>query len=110
MLVVMKKFLQRVSVYWEGCIVKISTATAHSMNILCVTVESVVKIKDFKCTSKPYKSHFILTCRYHQLMYEIDCLEQIAAKSSSLIHPTLGQLRTNATESRFNTLTRFRSK
>ena len=66
--------------------------------------------KDFKCTSKPYKSHFILTCPYHQLMYEIDCLEQIVAKSSSLIHPTLGQLRTNATESCFNTLTRFRSK
>ena len=43
-------------------------------------------------------------------MYEIDCLKQIAAKWSSLIHPTLGQLRTNATESRINTLTRFRSK
>ena len=28
--------------------------------------------KYFKCTSKPYKSRFILTCRCHQLMYEIN--------------------------------------
>ena len=43
-------------------------------------------------------------------MYEIDCVQEVAAKSSSLNHPTLGHLRTNATESCFSTLTRFRSK
>ena len=65
---------------------------------------------DFVCATKPYRSHHYLTCPYHQLMYEIDCIEQIALMFKSLIHPTLGQLRTNATESCFNTLTRFRNK
>ena len=62
-------------------------------------------------TPKQYCSRNSLTCPYHQLMYKIDCTQKIALKSNSLIHPTLGKLRTNATESCFNTLlTRFRNK
>ena len=62
-------------------------------------------------TPKQYCSRNSLTCPYHQLMYKIDFTQKSALKSNSLIHPTLGKLRTNATESCFNTLlTRFRNK
>lgn len=63
----------------------------------------------FKCTGKAYSTRLVLTCDLHALLYEIEC-HRIAKKAKDVVHEEKGRGHSNLPESKFNVLTRFRSK
>ena len=59
------------------------------------------------CQGKPYKTKFKLDCKFHALLYEIECHAR-AKQVKELIHPVLNH--SNALEASHNVFIRFRSK
>ena len=62
-----------------------------------------------KCKGKAYKTRFQLSCKFHALLYEIECHER-ASQAEELIHPVLKRGHSNAMEASHNVFIRFRSK
>ncbi len=62
-----------------------------------------------ECTGKAYKTRFRLDCKFHALLYEIECHER-AKQTEELIHPVLKRGHSNALEASHNVFIRFRSK
>ncbi|KXJ10076.1 hypothetical protein AC249_AIPGENE24887 [Exaiptasia diaphana] len=62
-----------------------------------------------KCMGKPYKTRLVLTCELHSLLYEVECT-RVANKAMDIIHEEMGRGHSNLPESKFNVLTRFRTK
>ena len=62
-----------------------------------------------ECKGKAYKTRFRLDCRFHTLLYEIECHER-ANQAKELIHPVLKRGHSNALEASHNVFIRFRSK
>lgn len=50
-----------------------------------------------------------LSCSLHVMLYEIEC-DRVAAKAKDVISEEMGRGRSNLPESKFNVLTRFRSR
>ena len=61
------------------------------------------------CQGKPYKTKFRLDCKFHALLYEIECHAR-AKQVKELIHPVLKRGHSNAVEASHNVFIRFRSK
>ena len=61
------------------------------------------------CQGKPYKTKFRLDCKFHALLYEIECHAR-AKQVKELIHPVLNRGHSNALEASHNVFIRFRSK
>lgn len=62
-----------------------------------------------KCAGKQYSTRHALTCELHSLLYEIEC-HRIASKAKDIVHTEMGRGHSNLPESKFNVLTRFRTK
>ena len=62
-----------------------------------------------QCEGKAYKTRFRLDCKFHALLYEIECHER-ANQAEELIHPILKRGHSNALEASHNVFIRFRSK
>ena len=67
------------------------------------------KKDSLSCAGKRYKSTCVLTCSYHSLAYEWECIKY-ASESRSLIHPGIGRGHSNQVEASHNVFIRFRSK
>ena len=61
------------------------------------------------CQGKPYRTKFRLDCKFHALLYEIECHAR-AKQVKELIHPVLKRGHSNAVEASHNVFIRFRSK
>ena len=61
------------------------------------------------CKGEDYKTRFKLDCKFHALLYEIECYER-AKQVKELIHPILKRGHSNALEASHNVFIRFRSK
>jgi hypothetical protein len=61
------------------------------------------------CSGVPYKTKNPLTCAFHQLAYQIECLHR-ADDAKSVIHPILGRGHSNQCEAHFSFLPDFRAK
>ena len=64
---------------------------------------------ELACEAKPYHTTYVLSCKFHALLYKIEC-ENRSAQASQLIHPVLGKGHTSRMESSHNVLTIFRPK
>ena len=64
---------------------------------------------DITCPGKAYYTRQPLTCKLHALLYEIEC-DRVAGKAEEVIDVEMGRGHSNLPESKFNVLTRFRSK
>lgn len=62
-----------------------------------------------KCAGKPYVARHVLRCKLHALLYEIEC-NRISNKAKAVVHEEMGRGHSSLPESKFNVLTRFRSK
>ena len=62
-----------------------------------------------ECEGKAYKTIFRLDCKFHALLYEIECHE-IANQAEELIHPVLKRGHSDALEASHNVFIMFRSK
>ena len=62
-----------------------------------------------ECKGKAYKTRFRLDCKFHALLYEIECHER-ANQAEELIHPVLKRGHSNALEASHNVFIRFRLK
>lgn len=65
--------------------------------------------EDIQCDGKPYKTRAVLKCPLHALLYKIEC-NRVARKATDVVHSEMGRGHSNLPESKFNVLTRFRSK
>ena len=72
----------------------------------CGTCESKDQLA---CKGKKYETRVKLTCKFHALVYEIECHER-AGQAGKLVHPILKRGHSNAVEASHNVLIRFRSK
>ena len=72
----------------------------------CGTCENTDQLA---CKGKKYETRMKLTCKFHALVYEIECHER-AGQAGKLIHPILKRGHSNACEASHNVLIRFRSK
>lgn len=62
-----------------------------------------------ECEGRPYRTRFRLDCKFHALLYEIECHKR-AGRVKELIHPVLKRGHSNAVEASHNVFIRFRSK
>ena len=62
-----------------------------------------------ECEGKAYKTRLQLHCKFHALLYEIECHER-ANQVNELFHPVLKRGHSNALEASHNVFIRFRSK
>ena len=62
-----------------------------------------------ECEGRPYTTRFGLDCKFHALLYEIECHERVS-QVKELIHPVLKRGHSNAVEASHNVFIRFRSK
>ena len=77
---------------------------------LCLCTCGTCENKDqIICEGKPYKTRMKLECKFHALVYEIECQER-ADQVRQLVHPILKRGHSNAVEASHNVLIRFRSK
>ena len=61
------------------------------------------------CEGKPYKTKLMLKCKFHALLYEIECYER-GFQAKQLVYPVLKSGHSNAVEESHNVLIRLRSK
>ena len=67
------------------------------------------KNEPIKCEGKAYKTRFRLDCKFHTLLYEIECHTR-ADQVKEIIHPVLKRGHSNSVEASHNVFIRFRSK
>ena len=71
----------------------------------CGTCENTHQLP---CKGKKYETRVELTCKFHALVYEIECHER-AGQAGKLIHPVLKRGHSNACEASHNVLTLSRA-
>ena len=67
------------------------------------------KKDELTCEGKLYHTSYVLSCRFHALLYKIEC-DNRSARASDLIHPVFGKGHTSRMESAHSILTVFRPK
>lgn len=65
--------------------------------------------ESLSCNGKPYVTRSYLSCPLHSVLYEIEC-DRVAEKAKEVIHDEMGRGHSNLPESKFNVLTRCRTK
>ena len=85
---------------WEG-----GSCEFHPLRVC--TCKACDDPEQITCTGELYKTRTKLDCKFHALLYEIECIER-AKLASKLVHPILK--RGHAVEASHNVLIRFRFK
>ena len=67
------------------------------------------KKDELTCEGKLYHTSYVLSCRFHALLYKIEC-DNRSGRASDLIHPVFGKGHTSRMESAHSILTVFRPK
>ena len=81
----------------------------HSVTTIHWWCVHVVHVRTIECEGKAYKTRFRLDCKFHALLYEIECHER-ANQAEELIHPVLKRGHFNALETSHHVFIRFWSK
>ena len=102
-----EKFVKRLKALPRHAVDDHSQCDFHAL-VIC-SCGSCKAGEDIKCQGKPYKTRLQLDCKFHALLYEIECHER-ASQAKELIHPVLKRGHSNIEEASHNVFIRFRSR
>ena len=102
-----EEFVKRVKALPRHAVDDHSQCDFHPL-VMC-SCGACMSNKTIECEGKAYKTRFRLDCKFHALLYEIECHER-ANQVNELFHPVLKRGHSNAMEASHNVFIRFQSK